>query len=140
MIFSQDRDVLRKMYRDAWRKKKRAEVLAPLELQIATVVEEHPEYQAYVQDGDLADDFSADHGETNPYLHMGMHLAIREQVSVNRPIGVRQAFERLAARNGDALAAEHMMMEALGVTLWEAQRNNRPADEQAYLERLNRLM
>jgi len=135
MIFSQDRDTLRKMYTDAWAKFRRNDILSPLEAQIAQVVEEHPEYHAVVESMGSAAAGPADEAH-NPYLHMGMHLAVREQVSTDRPPGIRALWQGLAERLGDRLAAEHRMMEALGETLWEAQRNNVAPDEAAYLERL----
>ena len=71
---------------------------------------------------------------------MGMHLAIREQVSTNRPAGIRDVHARLASKLGDAHQAEHAMLECLGEALWQAQRNNTLPDETAYLESLNRLL
>jgi hypothetical protein len=70
---------------------------------------------------------------------MGLHLAIREQVATNRPAGIADIHGALSKKLGDAHKAEHAMLEALAETLWEAQRNNRAPDEQAYLERLRAL-
>ena len=140
MIFSQDRTTLRRMYRDAWRKYTDSSPLSPLEAQIAQVVSEHPEYHAIVESDDLDADFTPEMGQSNPFLHMGMHLAIREQVSTDRPAGIRGLHGELSAVTGTSLDAEHHMMEALGETLWEAQRNNAPPDEAAYLERLRRMI
>ena len=138
MIFSQDRNELRRMYADAWQKRVAGQVLSPLEAQIATVVEEHPEYHAAVS-GDLDKDFAVEGGQTNPFLHMGLHLGIREQVATNRPAGIAAVFEALAARMSNPHEAEHRMIDCLAEALWEAQRQNRPPDETAYLERLRRL-
>ncbi len=139
MIFGQDRDELRKMYRDAWRKSRAGEILSPLEAQIAAVVDEHPEYQDIVASSAMDADYSADDGQTNPFLHMGLHLAIRDQVSMDRPAGVAAVYRLLTHRLGDGHAAEHRMLETLAEALWEAQRANRPPDERAYLERLQNL-
>ncbi len=92
MIFGQDRHELRKMYADAWQKHCNKMPMSPLEAQIAKVVEEHPEYHEAVG-GDLAMDFTVEGGKTNPYLHMGLHLSIREQVSNDRPTGVRNRLD-----------------------------------------------
>jgi hypothetical protein len=138
VIFGQDRNELRRMYADAWQKRVAGQVLSPLEAQIATVVEEHPEYHAAVT-GDLDKDFAVEGGQTNPFLHMGLHLGIREQVATNRPAGIAAVFEALAARMSDPHEAEHRMIDCLAEALWEAQRQNRPPDETAYLERLRRL-
>lgn len=138
MIFGQDRNELRKMYADAWEKHNAKTPLSPLEAQIAQIVAEHPEYHATVA-GDLQKDFSVEAAETNPFLHMGLHLGIREQVSTDRPAGIRTVFEQLAHRTGDAHEAEHRMIDCLAETLWEAQRNQQPPDELHYLESLRKL-
>lgn len=138
MIFGQDRNELRRMYADAWRKHLGRQVLSPLEAQIAAVVAQHPEYHNAVT-GSLDKDFPVEAGETNPFLHMGLHLGIREQVTTDRPAGIARVFEQLAARLGDAHLAEHSMIDCLAETLWEAQGKNQPPDEAAYLERLRRL-
>lgn len=139
MIFGQDRNELRKMYADAWAKRCEDLPLTPLETQIADVVEMHPEYHADVSSDDLDRDFSPDGGQTNPFLHMGLHLGIREQVSTDRPVGIAAVYKAAAARTGDIHAAEHEMIECLAETLWEAQSQNQPPDEARYLERLRRL-
>jgi hypothetical protein len=138
MIFGQDRNELRQMYAGAWQKRVAGKVLSPLEDQIARVIEEHPEYHATVT-GDLDKDFNVEGGQTNPFLHMGLHLGIREQVATNRPAGIAAAFKALADRIGDPHEAEHRMIDCLAETLWESQRQNQPPDEAAYLERLRGL-
>ena len=138
MIFGQDRNELRKMYADAWQKHQDGSVQSPLEAQISRVVEQHPEYHEAVS-GDLSQDFNVEDGRTNPFLHMGLHLGIREQVATDRPAGIAAIFEKLAAKTGDLHDAEHRMIDCLAETLWEAQRNNLPPDEATYLERLRTL-
>lgn len=139
MIFSQDRGELRRMYHDAWQKHRAGRPLSPLETQIADVVALHPEYHAALE-GDAVDrDYLPDDGATNPYLHMGLHLGVREQVGTDRPAGIRDIFTGLRNRLGDPHDAEHRMIECLAETLWEAQGSGTPPDEQRYLERLRRL-
>jgi len=139
MIFGQDRNELRKMYADAWLKRCNKQPLTPLETQIADVVEMHPEYHDEVSSENLNRDYTPDGGQTNPFLHMGLHLGIREQVSTNRPAGIAAICQALAAQKGDIHSAEHEMIECLAETLWEAQSQNQPPDEHKYLERLQRL-
>lgn len=138
MIFGQDRDELRRMYRDAWHKRKAGTVLSPLETQIADVVQEHPEYHKVIEDSSTGSEFTPEGGQSNPYLHMGLHLAIREQLATDRPPGIRAIFEKLAGSFGDRHLAEHAMLECLAESLWEAQRNRTMPDEAAYLERLRK--
>ena len=139
MIFGNDRTELRQMYIDAWRKFKTGAALAPLEAQIARVIEDHPEYHA-IMNGDLMEaSYTPEGGQTNPFLHMGLHLAIREQVATDRPPGIAAIFNNLLIRTGELHEAEHSALECLAETLWEAQGKNSIPDEQAYLERLRRL-
>ena len=139
MIFGQDRGELRKMYADAWQKRCDAVPMSPLEIQIADVIALHPEYHDAVMTEDLNRDYTPEGGETNPFLHMGLHLGIREQVATNRPAGIAAIRSELTRQLGDPHAAEHQMIDCLAETLWEAQSQNSAPDEQQYLERLRRL-
>ena len=139
MIFGQDRNELRQMYVDAWRKRVEELPASPLEAQIADVIAMHPEYHEVVASDNLDKDYLPDGGRTNPFLHMGLHLAVREQVSTDRPAGIASIHRALTARSGDVHAAEHAMIEALAETLWEAQSANLPPDEAKYIERLRRI-
>ena len=141
MIFGgMSRDNLREMYRAAWREYRSQLPLSPLEKQIVAVISEHPEYRVIIESAaaDLAN-YSPRSGQLNPWLHMGLHLAIREQVSTNRPAGIAEVHAKLSARAGGAHEAEHRMLEVLAEQLWEAQRSGRPPDENVYLDRLRQL-
>lgn len=139
MIFGQDRNELRKMYQDAWTKHCDKTPMTPLEMQIAAVVDWHPEYHDDVANNNLDKDYTPEGGQTNPFLHMGLHLSIREQVTTDRPPGIMSVFAALSSKTGDAHEAEHQMIDCLAETLWEAQSQNCAPDEQAYLARLQRL-
>jgi Domain of unknown function (DUF1841) len=132
---TQTREQLRQTYADAWRKHLAGSPLTPLESMITDVIGRHPEYQGIVSDARAAVAFEASirGGNENPFLHMGLHLAVRDQVSIDRPPGVSELHRLLQARHGDLHRAEHVLMEALGETLWQAQRNGRPPDEAHYL-------
>ncbi len=114
--------------------------MEPLEAQIADVIALHPEYHAPLEDpeGALDRDYTPEGGQSNPFLHMGLHLAIREQIGTDRPAGIRALFEKIARKLGTEHDAEHAIIECLAEALWEAQRAGRPPDEQAYLERVQR--
>lgn len=137
----QDRNGLRRYYLEAWRKQREGRPLEPLEHQIATVIEQHAEYHALLEDEPeaLARDYSPESGQSNPFLHLGLHLAIREQVATDRPVGIAAVHRELCRRLGDVHTAEHRMIERLGEALWLSQRTGRPPDEAAYLESLRRL-
>ena len=141
VFHDQGRAELRRMYFEAWRKHRDALPIEPLEDQIIRVVALHPEYHA-VLEGDpdnIEHDYAPEAGVSNPFLHMGMHLAIREQVGTDRPPGIRAIHAALAQHLGDVHEAEHCMIECLGEALWNAQRAGTAPDEMAYLEALRRL-
>ena len=138
MFFSPDREQLRRYYLNAWRKYRDNLPMEPVEHAIAEVVAEHPEYHPMLEKGEaiLEREYLPEQGEANPFLHMGMHLAIREQVGTNRPAGIRAVYQKLLEAKGTRMDAEHVMMEALAESLWQAQRYGREPDEQEYLRTL----
>jgi hypothetical protein len=139
-FFNQDREALRATWRLAWQRHREGLPLEPLQAQIADVIAAHPEYQAFVASESSAQaDFLPDGGRENPFLHMGLHLALREQIGTDRPAGIRAINQRLGARCDSAHDAEHRMIEVLATALWDAQRSGRAPDEQQYLEALRRL-
>jgi hypothetical protein len=131
------REQLRRSYAEAWAKRVAHSPLTPLEALITDVIGAHPEYQSIVADADtaLAFEQNAAGAADNPFLHMGLHLAVREQLSIDRPPGIRELHRQLQARYGDAHFAEHALMEALGEELYTAQRSGQAPDEQRYLAR-----
>lgn len=139
-MFAQSRDDIRQTFCNVYSKLQNRARLDPLEQQIADVVNLHPEYHSLLIDAvtALKHEPTPEQDQTNPFLHMGMHLAIREQVSTDRPTGIREYYNQLIKKWGES-ETEHRMMECLGISLWEAQRNNSLPDEQAYLECVHRL-
>ncbi|MBU6421077.1 MAG: DUF1841 family protein [Gammaproteobacteria bacterium] len=124
------------MFFEVWHKQQAHEPLSALETIVADIIRLHPEYQPLLA-GDpgkaLDRDWLPEGGETNPFLHMGLHIAIREQLSIDRPPGVKAAYQALLTRTHDPHAAEHLMLECLAETLWRGQRDGRLPDEAAYL-------
>jgi len=141
-MFGQDRDQTRQVFIKAWQKQQDNAPLEPLEAIIVTIVSQHPEYQAMLTNADkaLGAEYLPENGETNPFLHMGMHIAIHEQLSTDRPSGIASIFQQLVILTGDAHHAEHQVMDCLGEMLWQAQRDQRMPDEQAYLACLQQLL
>lgn len=140
LFADQGRDALRATWREAWRKWRERVPMQALEAQIADVIGSHPEFQPLLQsDAALQHDFPGQDGHDNPFLHMGLHLALREQLATNRPHGIAAIHRRLIASLKSEHAAEHRMMEVLAGVLWDAQRTGRDAEDAVYLERLQRL-
>jgi hypothetical protein len=138
----QGRGELRRAYVEAWRKYRTGERLEPLQAQLAQLIAEHPEYHALMgaDAGAVEAEFLPEGDAQNPFLHLGLHLAIREQVSTDRPPGIRALHGLLTQRLGSVHEAEHRMLEILGELLWQSQRSGTMPDEVLYLERLRQLV
>lgn len=141
MLYGQDRNQIRQMYFNAWQKHKNKLAVEPLEQVIINVILLHPEYQPQLEKEDATGDrdYLPEMGESNPFLHMGLHIAIHEQLSTNQPAGITAAHQQLMARLQDAHEVEHKMMECLAETLWEGQRNNAEPNINQYLSRVKKL-
>ena len=141
MLYGSDRDDLRRAWVDAWSKSRAGQPLQPLERLLCEVIAEHPEHHPALETpGALESEYSPEAGRTNPFLHMGLHVAIREQLATDRPAGVRALYAKLLPRYADAHRLEHALMECLAETLWDAQRTGTAPDEARYLERVRRLV
>jgi len=127
-MFSPSKDEVRRFFCDAWGKHRGGGVLTPLEAIAVDWIRQHPEYQDELADSAaaMARDYSIDEGRTNPFLHLSMHLAIAEQLSVDQPPGIRAAYRKLIERRGDEHAAAHAVMDCLGEVVWAAQRAGAP--------------
>lgn len=136
----QSRDQVRQVYLDVWHKMQQKQLLEPMEALIADVIDSHPEYHALLADDAEVkqQEFTPEQGQTNPFLHMGMHIALREQAGTDRPAGINAIYQRLTAAKGQH-QAEHAMMECLGQSLWNAQRIGVAPDENEYFDCLKKL-
>lgn len=129
----------RKLFYESWKKFRLQQPLLPLEQQLVEVIKVHPEYHSLLDNHEISNEqYVPEMGQSNPFLHMGLHLAIRDQISTDRPPGITTLYQSLIQKYDDFMIVEHKMMECLAELLWEAQRDNRQPDEQAYLERLKR--
>ncbi len=139
-MFAPSQADVRRFFCDALRKQREGAVLTPLESLAADWIEEHPEYHADLADVDaaLAAVFDVEAGRTNPFLHLSMHLSVSEQVSIDQPRGIKQAFELLAAKRGSAHVAQHEVMECLGEMMWASQRSGLPPDGDKYIDCVRR--
>lgn len=139
-MFQPSQHDVRRFFCDVLRKQRDGEPLTLMEALAAPWIDAHPEYHAELADVDaaLAAVYQVEDGRTNPFLHLGMHLSISEQISIDQPSGIRQAFELLAARRGSAHEAHHEIMECLGEMIWASQRSGLPPDGLAYLDCVRR--
>lgn len=138
MFHSSERNELRQVFFDAWHKHQNQLPVEPLEAQLIEIILQHPEYHEFLNNPEKYQD--KDFTETNPFLHLSLHLALREQITINRPEGIAQIYQRLCQQFSDSLLAEHKMMICLEEVLWERQRSGTFPDEQIYLQKLRHLL
>jgi hypothetical protein len=139
MMFNPSRDQARRFLIDAWQKRQAKLPATPLETIAADIVALHPEYHTLLEGADaLTREWTPEDGATNPFLHLSLHLAIAEQLSIDQPPGIRAAFESRRSQDGDHHAALHDILDCLGETLWRAQRERTPLDAAAYLDCVRR--
>lgn len=137
-MFNPSRDQVRQFFIEAWQKYRHKQLLSPLENMAVNLVQQHSEYHELLDDPEaIEQDFTVEKGQTNPFLHLSMHLAIQEQLSIDQPPGIKAAHDRLVATL-DPHEAAHRIMEALGEVIWEAQRLNKPLDNERYIELIHK--
>ncbi len=140
MFFGQDRRQLREVFFRAWQRHRENLPLEGVEPLIVAVALRHPEYHPLLEtaSSDPARyddrDYSPENGQTNPFLHLGMHIAIEEQLALDQPRGIRAQYQRLLTRLADEHAVQHHIMECLGEWLWRAGREDAPLSETVYLD------
>jgi hypothetical protein len=139
-MFAPSQHDVRRFFCEAHQKRQARMPLTPMEMVAADWIDQHPEYHAELADLEaaLAKVYDVEAGRTNPFLHLSMHLSISEQVSIDQPRGIKQAYELLAARRGSAHDAQHEVMECLGQMMWESQRSGQPPDGLAYIDCVRR--
>lgn len=139
-MFTPSQNDVRTFFCTAWRKHVEGTPRDAMETLAAGWIAEHPEYHAAFLDLDtaLATVYQVEEGQTNPFLHIAMHLSISEQCSIDQPRGIRAAVERLAARRGSLHTAHHEVMDCLGEMIWASQRAGLPPDPHAYLDKVLR--
>lgn len=140
-IFNPTREEVRRFFCETWKKKTENQILTPMETLASDWMALHPEYHRTLADpeGAISQDYTPERGETNPFLHLSMHLSISEQISIDQPPGIKAVAERLIQKLGSEHEAQHAMMECLGEVMWEAQRDNQPLSPEKYLEALKKL-
>ena len=138
-MFNPSREQVRRFFCEAWRKHRERQILEGAEVTAADLIEQHPEYHVLLENPEAAveQEFTPDNGRMNPFLHLSLHLAIADQISIDQPPGIRAIYDSLRLRL-DVHETEHIILECLGETLWRSQRDGKPMDAMYYLETLRR--
>ena len=138
-MFNPSREQVRLFFCEAWRKHCARLILEGAEVTAAGLIEQHPEYHALLENPEAAveQEFTPESGQMNPFLHLSLHLAIADQISIDQPAGIRSAYQALRQKL-EVHDAEHAVLECLGEALWRAQQNGGAIDAEQYLESLRR--
>lgn len=137
-LFNPSRDQVRQFFFDTWAKFQKQQPLTDLEGIALQVIQMHPEYHAVLNAPEkyMEQAYFPEMGETNPFLHMSLHMSILEQISINQPIGIAGAYQALKLKHGNESDAQHDLMDCLAETIWQAQRTGQSLDANAYYERI----
>jgi hypothetical protein len=140
-MFNPSRDQARRFFFDTWQKFRASQPLTDLEAIALELMQQHPEYHTIFDNLEryAERDYLPESGETNPFLHLSLHLAIREQLPIDQPRGIAAHYRRLQEKAGSAHDAEHLIMDCLGEMIWQAQRQHTPPDPAIYLSCLDKF-
>ena len=135
-LFNPSRDQVREFFFNTWLKFKQNQALEGVETIGIQVMQMHPEYHALLDNSSryLHQQYFPEMGEINPFLHMSLHLSVLEQISINQPIGIANIYQQLLLKHQDAHDAQHVLVDCLAETIWQAQRNQLPLDTEEYLQ------
>lgn len=141
-MFKPSREQARQLFFESWRKYRQREILSGIETIALEVILLHPEFHGILDDADqyLDKDYLPGMGDTNPFLHMSMHVAIKEQLSIDQPFGICERFAHLQKNTGSEHAAAHQVMECLAEMIWQAQRNQSSPDAAIYFDCLDKQL
>ena len=139
-MFNPSRDQVRQFFFDTWAKYRASLPLAGAEHPALEAILAHPEYHPMLDDPERyrERDYPPELGETNPFMHMAMHMAISEQLSINQPAGIRERYRKLVEHYGDSMQAQHEIMDCLAEMIWQSQRSGTDYDPVSYLHCLDR--
>lgn len=133
---------VRNFFFELYQKFENKEALSELEKIAYCVILAHPEYNHVLNNKPkyLDSIWPIENGETNPFLHLSMHLTILEQLSINQPFGIRDLFQKLVDKFKDKHESEHHLIDCLGEMLWQAQKSQTPPDPTVYLACINKKL
>jgi hypothetical protein len=139
-MFTQNREQMRQFFKTVWQKHQQQQTLESLEIIVRDIMLAHPEYQTQLTDSNVDKEYLPEMGQTNPFLHVGLHIALHEQLMTNRPIGIRAIYNKAVKKIQDKHEVEHKMIDCLAESLWTAQRNQTMPNEQDYIQCLKRQL
>ena len=141
-MYNLNQSDVRSFFFDLSAKAEKKESLTDLEKIAHSIILEHPEYANILKNKEkyLEYNWSVENGETNPFLHLSMHLSILEQLSIDQPFGIKDLFKKLCIKFSNEHDATHQLIDCLGEMIWQAQRNNTLPNPSIYFECINKKL
>jgi hypothetical protein len=142
-MFNPSREQVRLFFLNTWKKYHQQVPLSQAESLSLQWMSRHPEYFAVFEDSTdtvLQRDYQPEDQETNPFLHLSMHLAIAEQISIDQPPGIHAAFAALCQKYQDEHSAAHAVFDCLAEQIYQQQRNGLAFSGERYLASIQALV
>ncbi len=139
-MFGQDIQALRTVYFDAWEKFNQQAILSPLEHIITQAISTHPEYHDFFSDRKNVNHTLTHSDGTPHFFHLGLHVALGEQLQADRPKGIKKIYTKLMGLYFDPIEVEHKMIHCLMAFLVESAQHPNQPNEKNYLAKLEKLI
>jgi hypothetical protein len=142
-MLQQNRSDYREVFFSVWKKINNKQAISDaMESIIAQIIKQHPEYNDTLSDYDkfIEKDYSPEMGDSNPFMHMSMHIAITEQLMTDQPQGIKSLYQQLCTKLQDKHNAEHLIMECLANMIWESQKQQSMPDMNKYLQCIKKTL
>jgi len=137
---AKQRQSIRRVFFLSWKKHRQEKPLEGIERLVVEVILLHPEYQSLLEQVKPTQDIEPPPaGQTNPFLHMGLHITLLEQLQIDRPPGVLAIYQKLNANQANDHQTQHRMLECLGQWLYSSQAGQAAPSPEVYMECLRRL-
>lgn len=84
-MFNPDRQQVRQFFIDVWQQRLLPQPLEGVAALALPIIAAHPEYHTLLERPlpALERDYPPELGETNPFLHLSLHLALAEQLAID---------------------------------------------------------
>lgn len=139
MYFGNSPKDMRSFFYSSWDKYKQKQRLSTLEQQLVSIILDHPEYHCIFDDPSQSETLLNSFTE-NPFLHLAMHLTIRDQITLKKPPEVSTIFHKLQQKHGDSHIVEHLLMEPLARYLIQLQQSTTPPSITDYVSACQELL
>lgn len=133
-MYTNNRDTYRQTFANTWQKHLKGTTLDAVESELLAVILLHPEYHSLFDSAQKEkQEFIP---EENPYIHMSLHMAIREQIRMDKPLGTKEIYNNLQKIKQNPHEVEHIMMTVMAKLLWESQQSGVMPNDDTYLCKL----